>query len=128
MRSATPNQALQTPLPSTLLSPASIFQFSLEPPHSLGVPLPHPLKRLFLLFLMFSTGCSGKIVFFAPFTATPPSPTLLKETFKALNAMRVNSHSYWLANLVNFCTTNSSSVLARERWQTFENSWKKHNI
>ena len=94
MRSATPNQALQTPLPSTLLSPASISQFSLEPPHSLGVPLPHPLKRLFLLFLMFSTGCSGKIVFFAPFTATPPSPTLLKETFKALNAMRVNSHSH----------------------------------
>ena len=29
----------------------------------------------------------------------------------------------------NFCTTNSSRVLARERWQTFENSWgKKHNI
>ena len=24
-----------------------------------------------------------------------------------------------------FCTTNSSRVLARERWQTFENSWKK---
>ena len=27
-----------------------------------------------------------------------------------------------------FCITNSSRVLARERWQTFENSWKKHNI
>ena len=28
-----------------------------------------------------------------------------------------------------FCTTNSSRVpAARERWQTFENSWKKHNI
>ena len=40
--------------------------------------------------------------------------------------MRVYSHSYWL---VIFCTTNSSRVLARERWQTFENSLgKKHNI
>ena len=29
---------------------------------------------------------------------------------------------YWL---VIFCTTNSSRVLARERWQTFENSWEK---
>merc|ERR1711860_43320 len=44
------------------------------------------------------------------------------ETFKALNATRVYSRSYWL---VIFCTTNSSRVLARERWQTFENSWKK---
>ena len=36
--------------------------------------------------------------------------------------MRVYSHSYWL---VIFCTTNSSRVLARrERWQTFDNSWK----
>ena len=35
------------------------------------------------------------------------------------NAMGVYSHSYWL---VSFCTTNSSRVLARERWQTFENS------
>ena len=43
----------------------------------------------------------------------------------SLNAMRVYSRSYWL---VLFCTTNSSQVLARERWQTFENSWKKHNI
>ena len=36
--------------------------------------------------------------------------------------MRVYSHSYWL---VIFWTTNSSRVLAREGWQTFENSWKK---
>ena len=27
------------------------------------------------------------------------------------------------------CTTKSSRVLlAREKWQTFKNSWKKHNI
>ena len=56
------------------------------------------------------------------FTATPPSPTLLSETLKALNKMQVYSNSYWLAIV---CTTNSSRVLARERWQTFEKSWKK---
>ena len=39
--------------------------------------------------------------------------------------MRVYSHSYWL---VIFCTTNCSRVLARERWETFENSWKKRSI
>ena len=27
-----------------------------------------------------------------------------------------------------FCTTNSRRVLARERWQTFENSWEKNTI
>ena len=48
--------------------------------------------------------------------------TSLSETFKALNEMRVYSHSF---PLVIFCTTNSSRVVARERWQTFENSWKK---
>ena len=90
----------------------------------------------FNVYLIWSgTGCSGKIVFqlfqiVSQFTATPPSPTSLKEAFKALNAMRVYSHSYWL---VIFCTTNSSRVLARERWQTFENSWKntifnEHNV
>ena len=36
--------------------------------------------------------------------------------------MQVYSHSYWL---VIFCTTNRSRVLARDSWQTFENSWKK---
>ena len=32
-------------------------------------------------------------------------------------------HSALLAGI--FFTTNSSRVLAREGWQTFENSWKK---
>ena len=36
--------------------------------------------------------------------------------------MRVYSPSHWL---VIFCTTNSSRVQSWERWQTFENSWKK---
>ena len=41
---------------------------------------------------------------------------------KSLDIMFVYSHSYWL---VFFCTTNGSRVLMKERWQTFENSWKK---
>ena len=50
------------------------------------------------------TWCSGKIVFFFTIHCNP-------------------SHiPYWL---VIFCTTNSSRVLARERWQTVENSWKE---
>ena len=53
-----------------------------------------------------------------------PLPRLhrCKRPSKLSNAIRVYSHSYWL---VIFCTTNSSRVLARERWQIFENSWKK---
>ena len=47
-------------------------------------------------------------------SATPPSPATLQKAFKA--------HSHWL---VIYCTTNSSRVLARERWQTFENSLEK---
>ena len=67
-------------------------------------------------------GVHEKLWFFSQFTETPPSPTSLKEPFKALILMRVYSHFY---GLVVFCTTNHSQVLARERWQTFENSWKK---
>ena len=63
-----------------------------------------------------STGCSGKIVFFH--NSLQPLPRLHR-----CDAMRVYSHSYWL---VIFGTTNSSRELAR--WQTFENSWKKHSI
>ena len=47
--------------------------------------------------------------------------TIHCDPFKDLNAMRVYSHSYWL---VIFCTTNNRRVLARERWQSFENYWK----
>ena len=59
------------------------------------------------------TGYSGKIVFFSQFTATPPSPTSLIETFKALNARRVYSHSYWLGF---FCSTNSSRDLEKTQY------------
>ena len=67
----------------------------------------------FQVYYSFITGCSGKFVFLP--TATPPSPNSLEETFKALNAMRVYSHFYWLTI---FCTTNS----IREFLE------KKHNI
>ena len=50
-------------------------------------------------------GVQEKLCFFSQYTATLPSPTSLKGTFKALNAMRVYSHSHWL---VIFCTTNNS--------------------
>ena len=43
----------------------------------------------------YYTGCSEKIVFFFKFTAAPPSPTSLLETFKALNAMRVTPIGWW---------------------------------
>ena len=67
------------------------------------------------------TGCLGKIVFFSQFTATPPRLHRCKRPSKLSNAIRVYSPSYWLEI---FCTTNSSRVLARKRWQTFENCWK----
>ena len=55
--------------------------------------------------VMFCTGCSGKIVFFH--NSPQPFPRLhrCKRPLKALNAMRVYSHSYWLVIL---CTTNNS--------------------
>ena len=47
---------------------------------------------------LYVQGVQEKLSFF---TATPPSPTLLKETFKPLDAMRVYSHSYWLVIFYN---------------------------
>ena len=55
------------------------------------------------------TGCSGKIVVFFTITATPPSPTSVLETFKALNAMRVYSHAYKLLIFVQ--------LIAAECWR-----------
>ena len=125
MRSATPNQALQTPLPSTLLSPASIFQFSLEPPHSLGVPLPHPLKKIVsfvsdVFYRVFRKNCV-----FCTIHCNPSLAYIAERDFQS-SQRNASEQSLLLAG--KSCTTNSSRVLARERWQTFENSWKKHNI
>ena len=87
--------------------------------------LPPPIKNLYLIvvgypnYYKWTTGCSGKMCFFTIHCNPSFAYIAVRE---ALNAMRMYSHSYWL---VIFCTSNSSRVLARERWQTFENSWKK---
>ena len=78
------------------------------------------LGALFPHFYLISPPYSECNCVLSQFTATPPSPTPL--TFKARNAMRVYSNSYWM---VIFCTTNNSRVQARERWLNFENSLKK---
>ena len=52
----------------------------------------------------------------------------LQDIFNALNALRVYSHSYWLAISANFCTTNCSPLLVRERWPNNEHYWKKNTI
>ena len=59
-----------------------------------------------------ATGCSGKNVFFFHNSLQPPFAHIA-----------VSDQSLLLAGI--FCTTNSSRVLVKERWQTFENSLKK---
>ena len=66
-----------------------------------------------------ATGCSGKFVFL---NSLQPLPRLHRCKRPSKLSTQCECHSYWL---VIFCTPNSSRVLARERWQTFENSWKK---
>ena len=67
------------------------------------------------------TWCSEKLCFFKMHF----NPSLAYITVRDLESSQRNSNvhcrSYWL---VIFCTTNSSRVLARERWQTLKNSWK----
>ena len=71
-----------------------------------------------------NTGCSGKKCVYH--NSLQPLPRLRHRCKRPSKpSMRVYSHSYWL---VIFCVTHSSRVLARERWQRFENSWKKHKI
>ena len=67
------------------------------------------------------TGCSGKNVFFH--NSLQPLPRLHRCNRPSTLSTQcdVYSHSYWLVIL---WTTNSSRVLARKRWQIFENSWK----
>ena len=68
------------------------------------------------------TGCSGKIVFFHSSLQNLPR---LHIALRDLQSSQRNAsvQSLLLAGL--FCTTNSSGVLARGRWQTFENFWEK---
>jgi len=81
------------------------------------------LEFAFLSSLKY-TGCSGKNKFFH--NSLKPLPLSLMAARDLQSSHRNASvHSYWL---VIFCTTKSSRVLARERWQTFKNSWKKNSI
>ena len=64
-------------------------------------------------------GVQEKCVFLIIHCKTSLAYIWQQEIFTALNLMQVYSHCYCLAN---FCTTNSSPVLARERWKDNENS------
>ena len=68
-----------------------------------------------------AAGCSGKIVFFT----IHYNPSLAYIAVRDLQSSQRNAIVQSLLLASNFCTTNSSRVLARERWQTSENSWKK---
>ena len=69
-------------------------------------------------------GVQEKLWFFSQFTATPHSPTSLFRDLQSSQQRNAGVQSLLLAG--NFlCTNKSSRVLARERWQTLENSWEK---
>ena len=59
-------------------------------------------------------GVQEKLCFFSQLTATPPSPTSLLETFKALNAMQVYSHSYLLVIFVHPYMANFREFLEKQ--------------
>ena len=85
--------------------------------------------KLYIVHLNFSsnitdTGCSGKMCFFT-IHCNPSFANIALRDLQSSQRIASVQHSYWL---VIFCTTNSSRVLARERWQTFENSLKKNTI
>ena len=82
----------------------------------------YPLKETFLNLLSHNFVLTNGYFKLSPYS---PKVTLSLSHSQSLaghhQPKRLYSHSYWL---VIFCTTNSSRVLARERWQTVENSWK----
>ena len=67
---------------------------------------------------MYIQGVQEKLRFSLSPAAHPSSP-IYRWRFSKLSTQIVQSL------LANFCTTNSSPVLARERWQHNKNSWKK---
>ena len=77
------------------------------------------LFRIFYFARFFHTGCSSE--FLSEFTATT-HPLHVEEQLILARDPSVQS----LLLVDHFCTANRSPVLARERWQTFENSWKKN--
>ena len=80
------------------------------------------LKYLFFLYFHIVTWrvFRKNYVFFS--LSTAPRPCLVYISLQEIfNAMPEYSHSYWLANLANFCTTNSCPDLSRERRQNNAN-------
>ena len=55
----------------------------------------------FVVWLTYTYRVFRKNCVFFTIHCTPPSPTSLSEAFKALNAMKVYSHSYWLVIFFN---------------------------
>ena len=70
-----------------------------------------------------ATGCSGKIVFFH--SSLQPLPRLHIAVRDLQNSQGSASVQSLLLAVFFY---NIRRVLARERWQTFENSWETHNI
>ena len=78
------------------------------------------LKKMIIIWFKFIQGVQERLCFFTFHC----NPSLAYIAVKDLQSSQRNANVQSLL-LAFFCTTNSSRVLARERWQTFENSWKK---
>merc|ERR1712049_5940 len=76
----------------------------------------------FKIYLSQIRSVHEKIVFF--FTIHS-NPSLAYIAVRELQSSQRNASVQSLLLAGSFCTTNDSRVLARERWQTFGNSWKK---
>ena len=56
------------------------------------------------------------------------NPSLTYVAVRDLQSSQRNASVQQLLLAGNFCKTNSSRELARERWRTSENSWEKNTI
>ena len=88
-------------------------------------PPPPPLKKIVsfvsdVFYRVFRKNCV-----FCTIHCNPSLAYIAERDFQS-SQRNASEQSLLLAG--KSCTTNSSRVLARERWQTFENSWKKYII
>ena len=72
-----------------------------------------------------TTGCSGIIVFFFH-NSLQPLHRLHRSKNYLQSSQRNASVQLFLFACNFFCTTYSSRLVARERWQTLESSWKNN--
>ena len=91
---------------------SDVFHISLE-----SVPLS-------CRYFNFIQGVQEKLCFFTIHC----NPSLAYSGVRDLQSSQLNASVQSLLLAGNFCTTNSSRVLAWERWQTFDNSWQKNTI